>query len=373
MSETHSFPRRRSAVTPPLSTALFPATYVEARKRFITAARAAGGSLHSLPIAARGPNDEMLSIDIAVLGDERPSQAVVHCSGLHGVEGFAGSAIQLALLAQAPEIAAGRALVLVHALNPYGMAWLRRVNERNVDLNRNFGVECAHLPATSDGYRRVERLLNPPTPPEKDAFRLKAAAVVLRHGLGPMTAAVARGQYEYPLGLFYGGSTAEEGVSAYTAWLRATLSGVSRGLAIDVHTGLGARARESLFLKPGSAPLSEVAGALARRVSFDGGDRDVGYGVHGGHGSAFSRLTGSFDARERFGFVTQEFGTYPSLRVLHALREENRWHHYGDRALAHETKRDLLEMFAPAAPAWRDRVVAAGVSLARRACEVWVR
>lgn len=27
---------------------------------------------------------------------------------------------------------------MVHVLNPYGMAWLRRVNENNVDLNRNF-------------------------------------------------------------------------------------------------------------------------------------------------------------------------------------------------------------------------------------------
>jgi hypothetical protein len=30
------------------------------------------------------------------------------------------------------------AVVFVHALNPYGMAWLRRVNENNIDLNRNF-------------------------------------------------------------------------------------------------------------------------------------------------------------------------------------------------------------------------------------------
>ena len=29
-------------------------------------------------------------------------------------------------------------VVMIHALNPYGMAWVRRVNEDNVDLNRNF-------------------------------------------------------------------------------------------------------------------------------------------------------------------------------------------------------------------------------------------
>ncbi len=28
--------------------------------------------------------------------------------------------------------------LLIHALNPYGFAWTRRVTEDNVDLNRNF-------------------------------------------------------------------------------------------------------------------------------------------------------------------------------------------------------------------------------------------
>ena len=29
-------------------------------------------------------------------------------------------------------------IVFIHIINPYGMAWNRRVNEYNVDLNRNF-------------------------------------------------------------------------------------------------------------------------------------------------------------------------------------------------------------------------------------------
>ena len=46
--------------------------------------------------------------------------------------------LQLALLDAPPAPGPGDALVLVHVLNPYGMAWLRRTNENNVDLNRNF-------------------------------------------------------------------------------------------------------------------------------------------------------------------------------------------------------------------------------------------
>ena len=57
----------------------------------------------------------------------------MHSSGLHGIEGIAGSAIQLFWLQQSiPLLPKDRAIILVHVLNPYGMAWLRRFNEDNV-------------------------------------------------------------------------------------------------------------------------------------------------------------------------------------------------------------------------------------------------
>ncbi len=30
------------------------------------------------------------------------------------------------------------AVLHVHAINPYGFAWLRRTNEQNIDINRNW-------------------------------------------------------------------------------------------------------------------------------------------------------------------------------------------------------------------------------------------
>src|SRR5438093_8933584 len=100
-------------------------------------AATAGGRLETLSLDAKGPNDEGLGIDIAWFGAENPRRVILHSSGLHGVEGFAGSAIQLQLLDSLPPLPKDAALILVHVLNPYGMAWLRRANENNVDLNRN--------------------------------------------------------------------------------------------------------------------------------------------------------------------------------------------------------------------------------------------
>jgi len=112
--------------------------YFSAKQRFLAACNRVGLAHQSLPIHAPSPNSEPLTIDIAVAGSEKPTLALVVSSGVHGIEGFFGSAVQLAFLEQlAPDWQPpeGAALVFLHALNPYGFAWQRRFNEDNVDLN----------------------------------------------------------------------------------------------------------------------------------------------------------------------------------------------------------------------------------------------
>lgn len=100
-------------------------------------------------LALDDPNHELddLSIDISIVpGNDK--KLLIHICGTHGVEGFAGSGIQSALLDdQEEEEGTGMddddstqrppTVVFVHGLNPYGFAKLRRWNENNVDLNRN--------------------------------------------------------------------------------------------------------------------------------------------------------------------------------------------------------------------------------------------
>jgi hypothetical protein len=163
----------------------FSSDYATARSRFRSTAQAAGATLDALTLDARGPAREELTIDIAWLGPTAAERVLLHTCGLHGVEAFAGSAVQLAALASPPARPEGCALVLVHVLNPYGMAWLRRVNETNVDLNRNFlgpGERRTGAPAL---YAQLDPLLNPTAAPgRREPFQLKLAAAVLRHGCG---------------------------------------------------------------------------------------------------------------------------------------------------------------------------------------------
>ena len=136
----------------------FSIDYLTARRRFIQTAKDRGASLHSLAFGRRAPDGTPLSIDIAWFGAPSPKRAVIHSSGLHGVEGFAGSAIQLALMDYGIHPSPDSAVVFVHVLNPYGMAWLRRVNENNVDLNRNFLVFEGKVPPPSKTYTGMEKL-----------------------------------------------------------------------------------------------------------------------------------------------------------------------------------------------------------------------
>ncbi len=124
--------RRRFLTDPP--------DYSTARAWFLGETKKQGFRLESFPIGLTGPTGEELAIDAAILGSEQPERVLILSSGLHGVEGFFGSAVQLAFLKQGMTgHLPGRndALILLHALNPFGFAWVRRFNEENVDLNRN--------------------------------------------------------------------------------------------------------------------------------------------------------------------------------------------------------------------------------------------
>lgn len=281
---------------------------------------------------------------------------------MHGVEAYAGSAVQLALLAEPPAVPADSAMAFVHVLNPYGMSWLRRTNENNVDLNRNFIFDGTPWSGAPAKYAALDPLLNPPSPPRADGFYVRAALALLTHGREAAVQAIAEGQYEFPRGLFFGGHALEEGPRLYTQWLRETLAETTYVFAIDFHTGLGRRGEDVVFPKLGTVNPIALARALDHRIT-DTTTRKATYTVRGGLDSALPYLL----PRARVDFLLQEIGTYPLLRVLHALREENRWHFHGRGSVQHPAKSRAREALCPSALDWRRRAVALGAKLARAA------
>ncbi len=343
----------------------FSTDYARARDRFRTAAQAAQAEHISLALAARGPRGEPLTIDIAWRGDRAARRVLLHTSGLHGVEAFAGSAVQLAALCELPAPPPGCAIVLVHVLNPYGMAWLRRANENNVDLNRNFVADSASQGPEETLYDKLDTLLNPPGPPAKDFFKWRLFCRAVSYGPGRLKQAIAEGQYRHPLGLFFGGHDLQAGPASYLDWLEHTLQQTHYLFALDLHTGLGARGGTLLFREPGLAttPADELRAALGHPVIDGAGTPSRPYRVRGGMGSALRRIL----PHTKMDFVLQEVGTYGPLTILSALRDENRWHHYGTGGIEHSSKHALLEALCPRSPAWRRTALEIGLGSLRAA------
>ena len=349
------------------SSSYFSEDYFIARKRFIEAGQSAGAAMDQLTLTEKGPKGEILTIDIAWFGSRTPKTVLLHTSGVHGVEGFAGSAIQLKILEMPPEPPTDTAIILVHALNPFGMAWLRRYNETNVDLNRNFRFKPGAWEEDTSIYAQLDSFLNPKEDRFFDSFLVQALFNKLRYGEEALRNAIPTGQNFNPKGLFYFGNQLEEGPRLFCQWLSKSLSSAEYVFVIDVHTGLGRKGQESLFHKIVSNDSSKLSRNLDRQLERDYATSGAAaYGFKGAYSEAYAQFSGSFSVD----FVTQEFGTYPNLYVLHALRDENRSHRLGDRSKNSPSKQQLKEAFNPDHSLWQTKVIKDGVSLFERSAGV---
>lgn len=347
----------------------FSPDFHSARQDFHAAADKAQGDLHRLQLGVADRNGAPLSIDIAWFGSRQPQRALIHVCGIHGVEGFAGAAVQLALLDKLPALPEDNALILVNVLNPYGMAYLRRANENNVDLNRNFFFGTGGWQGAPAGYAALDRFLNPPyTPVRVTSFHVRLLLAELSLGGAAIRQAVAGGQYDFPKGIFYGGNALEEEPKLYGEWLESHLTGVRELFVIDVHTGLGDYGKQSLFLRS-DTDTQGLSESLGLPLTTDSREAEVmGYEHEGGHSSIYHQLL----PEARTVCITQEFGTYNGRRLLRALRAENQHHHYGDGQLDHWSKKKLKAMFCPDDERWHAQIVTQGCDLVHRAGKLLV-
>jgi hypothetical protein len=361
---------------------LFSDTYADAREAFRTAVevlQAAKGNvtLHSLPIVVPGD----YTMDIAVVHGSLPG-LVVHTSGVHGVEGFAGSAIQLAALQLLRQRSPYPTIIFVHAVNPYGMAHFRRVNENNVDLNRNGLRDFTTV--SSEHYNKEnydlfdEFLFNPGkiTWYMQVEFWFKGILALVRYGHAAIKAAMVGGQYHNPKGIFYGGNKLEPSLRLLEEFLRNFLSSNSRDSVtlVDVHTGLGALGVDTLLGLTSSSnfPGAELdkwfPGAQNPYSSQDGAAVSQGYAKVQGLMHDFMKPL--FGTDQQILTVTQEFGTLPTLLVARALVLENAaYHHLSSDEHLEWAKRTTRAAFYPQSSYWRKQVLERGVLLLQQAMD----
>jgi len=354
--------------------AFFAQSYAEARAKFGAACAAAGLVVHSHAHPLKGRDGEALAMDVARAGPADAARVLLVSSACHGVEGYCGSGVQGALLADAGFAAAARAagvaVLYVHALNPYGFSWWRRVTHENVDLNRN-GLDydtLAELPA-NPAYDAIAAAAVPATWPPSPENEAVLAAYAVQHGPKGLQAAVTGGQYRHPQGLFFGGTAATWSARTFAAVLREHATRCTRLGWIDLHTGLGPQGHGEKIWGG-----HDDAAAIARARAWWGAEVTSMYDGS----SSSARLQGLLTElayrhcpQAEITPMALEYGTEPTDEVITCLRAEQ-WlelHPEADATTRTAIKRRFRDAFYTDTPAWKQAIVAQGVAAAHQAIQ----
>jgi len=342
----------------------FSADYPEARAKFLQAATEAGGALEAMIHPERGPTGGELATDTAWFGPRDAPAVLVMISGTHGVEGFCGSGAQIDWLRRggAAGLPAGVAVLMIHAVNPYGFAWLRRVTHENVDLNRNWIDFAAPLPA-NPGYADLADAICPAewTPRAQAASFQVLGGFIAKNGMMAMQQAISGGQYSHPKGVFFGGAGPTWSRRTQTAIFDHYLNGAARIGIIDYHTGLGPwgygeQIITDLVGSPGYDRARRWYGAVVTSPSSGTSTSAdiVGDGLAAAPVIlAHAEVTG----------MALEVGTQETMTVLNALRADAWLHAYGDpmSEQGRAIKTQIRDAFYGDADDWKGMV--AGQSL----------
>ncbi|MGZ5009268.1 MAG: DUF2817 domain-containing protein [Methylobacter sp.] len=340
-----------------IDTAVFPAGYAAARQQWLDRTTKLSCPTQHLSYRCNGsgPDGEELVTDTIWIGSEDTPRLLVLIGATHGIEGFTGSAIQLDQLNLIAEgdvvIPDNTAILMIHALTPWGYAWQRRCDADGVDLNRNIVDFSGPLPENND-YDLLKAAFY-----LTDAEQRKIALAEFgqRHGRVALEKAVSAGQYSDPSGPFYGGKAPAHGRLVCEDLIR-RYSLQQRDLAvIDLHTGLGSYGYGEIICDH----QPDSAGTRTARCWY--GD-SVALPLLGTSSSV--PKTGLLDyawhavMNQHSCYVTLEFGTFSTDQLFEILlRDHQLWAVPDNREARLEHSKIMRRHFCPDDRAWREMVL----------------
>ena len=332
-------------------------SYAEARENFLGACALAGAEVDSYLNPLKGPNGEDLATDVALFGSPQARRLLVMVSGVHGVEGFSGSATQVGWIAQKryEALPEDTAVLMIHLINPWGVAHLRRYTEDNVDLCRNFMDFSKPLPV-NEAYDSVhdELVLGEMLGESGERTGPYLGAKVQDHGIEYVVDLFMAGQFQHPSGFGFGGQKPTWSNTTLLRILDAHSANVQKACFIEFHTGLGPWAYGELITLHMGEELDRIRrhfGPWVFNPSADKQPGEQGYRVIHGHTSEAYKAC--FPQAE-VSAVTLEFGTYPSDQTLALmLREHLLQSGESPPELMREIKAQLLEYHHPRDWEWR--------------------
>lgn len=344
----------------------FADSYVGARHNVLAAANRLDHKVDCVHKVYRhpltGPQNQELACDAFYAGrSSQPRHVLVVISATHGIEGFAGSAIQAHCFPWLEKELQQRndvGLVLLHALNPWGFAWLRRCDHEGIDINRNFVDFSKPPPNVLDLSELRAMLSRPEWSQDEDVSHLWQPM-----GLTPFVDRLTSGQFYSPDYCFYGG--------AGPSWSRGVLELIGAEpfitnadtiAVVDIHTGLGPYGYGELINDhcPGTSGFLQAQKWYGDNATSTWLGESCSGVKQGLMDYFWHDLMG-----ERGCFVTLEFGTFPIQRLLSSLIREQFYH---NNCIEQKSARDLSNVdvqalkafFYPGEPSWKQQVLFRG-------------
>ena len=299
---------------------------------------------------------------------------IVLTTAVHGMEGYIGSVMLDVFFEEIyPGIDTSKTGILVVAnVNPYGMKYMRRYNENNVDLNRNFILDWNNFDlASNKDYPEVKNFLQPEGKIgnafwHEVGFYLSLAKEALTKGAAKVSDALLTGQYEYAEGVYYGGN----GDEISTTYLKGVFNDCletdyNNIVHIDIHSGYGPRYNmvifNSIYETMTEAETKEAFG-YDYVISYDS---ESFYATTGDTTDYFYRLWESKESDKGLFSTCFEFGTIgdsfmDSILSLKYTVDENRQHWFPtkNKVTSEVVKENYYELYYPTETAWREKTVA---------------
>lgn len=351
---------------------LYPSSYDSSRARFSRDVERIRplwpfSRFESHPLA----NHPDLSIDWLWAEPRVRKNLVIVSTAEHGIEGYVGSAmLKLFMDEFAPRLKPeNTGLLLIHAINPWGMKHRRKVNKDGVDLNRNFVCDGNFDPAINPEFHRVKEFINPQRqlgniPLENLKFGVKVIKHIFTAGIPTITTAALLGQHHTPNGFYYGGTSHQEETRVAMELYRQALEQYDSVIQMDMHTGYGPRTQMSVVMSPLDPMTSDE---VARKFNYPlvlKINAEEFYAISGDMAEYYYKLRNeSFPEKQLFacGF---EFGTFGAslparIRSLRAMIFENQlhWHGAKNERIAEKVRREFQELYFPEETQWREKAI----------------
>ena len=298
---------------------------------------------------------------------------IVLTTGVHGIEGYIGSVMLDVFFEEIyPTLDTESTGILVVAnVNPYGMKYMRRYNENNVDLNRNFIEDWENFDRSSNKeYPKVDKFLQPEGKMgnafwHEVGFFLSLAKEAIFTGADTISDALLTGQYEYPDGVYYGGNGDEKSTTYLKGVFADCLNGEYENIVhIDIHSGYGPRYNMVIF----NSVQDPTTEAEAREMfGYDyviAVDSEEFYPTFGDTTDYFYRLRNSLESDKELYSTCFEFGTIgdsfiDSILSLKYTVDENRQHWYptNNKVTEAVVRENYYELFYPTETEWREKTI----------------